>query len=149
VVVHDSIVTYLDKAIIYFNPTKEYITGIDFKIIYNQQVKKGLTRISKIPYESSIFNHHLNLTFAKTGDKFSLSTFQTEYDGQYTRDSTTYDFAVSQEIIVNSVKKGKQIPKKERIDLQLPFYESVPKSYNKNVAVKFPLTDRELNFIKN
>ena len=149
VVADNKIVSRIKDAVIYFNSTMEYIHKIELDIVYNDQIHKGLSRRSKIPYETSINDHKLSIEFKKTtNSKLSLSMFKTEFDGKAMYNDLSFTFSSIQELLITALKKGRRISKKEKIDIKDPFYESVKEKNFKRRDVKFPLTEEESFFFE-
>jgi len=140
------IVMYLNDGIIYFDNESGAIIEIDFNYDYNNHGENSTSLKDKIPYTSKTKRHHVKLTFKKLEDnKWGISTLQSVLDGELYYNNKRYDFQTTQDFLITTIKKGRQIPVKEQIDLTKPFYENLP--LNKNVVSKILLTNEEEAFM--
>jgi hypothetical protein len=67
-------------------------------------------------------------------------------EGEFNINNKKDDFKITQEFLITKTKNGTGIPKKEQIDLKIPFYKNLAQSTN--LDSKIPLTKEEEEFMK-
>ncbi len=140
-------VSYLKKGIIYFDNETNAISKLSFELLYNTEFEKGLSRESKIAYETKTNGQNVELLFTKSSDKkWSLSFFRHQLYGVVRYNNISDKFYSKQDLYVTKRYRKGKILKKQQIDLNRPFYDNLP--MYKQADVKILLTKEEQDFIE-
>jgi hypothetical protein len=139
-------VMFLNDGIIYFDNETGAIIELDFSYEYNNQIKKMTPKTDGKTYTSEVKKHHVNLSFKKVEKKWVINAFKSVLEGEFNINNKKDDFKITQEFLITKTKNGTGIPKKEQIDLKIPFYKNLAQSTN--LDSKIPLTKEEEEFMK-
>lgn len=136
--------SYKNSTIIFDTKTGA-INHIKLNMEYSTGFKKRESREKKLSYESRTVFHSEELSFQKLENgKLSLNYFISILKGEVKERAKKYNFTGSQKLFVTKTEKKKKL-KNKMIDLDKPFYESVPKISHKNN--KILLTKKEEFFV--
>lgn len=140
-------VSYLKKGVIYFDNQTGAISKLSFELLYNTQFEKGLSRESKVQYETKTQGQNIELAFTENPNKkWSLSFFSHQLYGIVRYNNISDKFYSKQDLYITKIHKREKISKKQRIDLNKPFYDNLP--IYRQSDVKILLTREEQDFIK-
>lgn len=145
---NEVVVGDLKKNEIYFNNETGAIHKLITKFIPAQSnIQKGITRVEKLAFSYQSKTLIRYVSFVNHGDKLRLNQFRLQDIGEvkYEKNNAIFKIENQQNLYITMVELGKKIPKKERIDLKLPFHESLPE-FNKSIP-KIILTNEEQEFI--
>jgi len=135
------------NSIIVFDKKSGAVNHIKLNMEYYTDFKKHESREKALSYKSRTTFHSEELSFKKLWNgKLSLNYFISTIKGEVKERAKKYNFAGSQKLFITKTEKKKKF-KHNAIDLDKPFYESVPKSSHKNN--KILLTKKEEVFVKN
>ena len=116
---------------------------------YTTGFVKRISKRKKVPYESKIKNHQMELSFIKikTG-KLSINYFISSSNGlvKHNNSKNIDTYSSTQQFFRTKYELGKKV--KKAINLDIPFYDNIPKN-TKTSDSKILLTTKELNFVNN
>ncbi len=136
--------SYTNSTIIFDTKTGA-IKYLKFNMEYHTDFKKQKSKQKKISYQSRTIFHSEELSFKKMKNgKLSINYFISILKAEIKEGAKKYNVTGSQKLFITKTESKKRF-KKKKIDLNKPFYESIPNYHHKNN--KILLTKEEVLFV--
>lgn len=146
IVVNNDTIYFLKKSSIVFNKDNGAIDAINLHCIYNNRIKHEITPQGD-QFKHQIKEHYLKIKFNQYSmGKMGLSYFLSNILGEVKFGNQSKDeFIISQEFFITKIIEKGKIRRRERSDLDKPFYQNAPTlQHIENMII---LDEEESNYI--
>jgi len=147
IIVNNKLISKVVNSTIYFDNKTMAIKNINLNLIYNNQVKEGVSKNGNKHYKSTMKLHNIVVNFNEYHrSKLIINSFYSKVKAIAEYENKIDDLLIEQNFLITGIKYGNRIRKKHRINLSDPFYKNLPTT--KSNHLKILLNKEEIMFMK-